>query len=81
MKTQDLPDISAETTWPTPAGGVSLDPYARKNRLELKNRCSELCRALDDWQWIAMDLSEHGRGGLSPEQLGKLDRLIEAYKD
>lgn len=62
-------------------GSVSLDPWARKTREQLKRRCGELCRALDDWQWIAMTLSEGGRDSLSPEQLSSLDRLIEAYKD
>jgi hypothetical protein len=82
MKTQDLPDISAETyAVHNSDGSVSLDPYARKTRLELKNRCGELCHALDDWQWIAMTLSTNGRDALSSEQIGKLDGLIEAYKD
>lgn len=82
MKTQDLEDISAETyAVHNPDGSVSLDPYARKTRLELKNRCGELCRALNDWQWIAMDLSRGGREVLSAEQLAKLDNLIEAYSD
>jgi hypothetical protein len=64
-----------------PDGSVSLDTWARKTREQLKTRCGELCRALDDWQWIAITLSEGGREALSPEQLSDLDRLIEAYKD
>lgn len=64
-----------------PNGCVTLDPYARKTREELKRRCRELCRALDEWQTIAMIISERGRDGLEYEQRANLDRLIEAYRD
>jgi hypothetical protein len=75
-------DFSHETyVVHNPGGGVSLDPWARKTRKELKSRCGELCQALNDWQWIAMALSEHGREGLSIEQRSKLDNLLEAYRD
>lgn len=62
-------------------GSVSLDPYAGKSREELKQRCGELCRALDDWQRIAMVLAEEGKDGLWPDARKELDDLIEAYKD
>jgi hypothetical protein len=75
-------DFSHETfVIHNPNGSVSLDPYARRTREELKRRCGELCRALDAWQWIAMTLSESGRDGLSQEQRSELDHLIEAYRD
>jgi hypothetical protein len=62
-------------------GSVSLDPYAGKSREQLKMRCGELCRALDVWQHIAMSIAESGKEGLSPEELNKLNQLIEAYND
>lgn len=64
-----------------PNGTVSLDPWAGKTREQLKHRCGELCRALGEWQEIAMMLSEIGRDGLSEDQRNELDRLIEAYRD
>lgn len=82
MKTQDLADITAETyAVHNPDGSVSLDPWARKTRLELKNRCGELSHALHDWQRMAMILWIHGRDGLDAEQSLEVTRLIEAYQD
>lgn len=64
-----------------PDGSISLDAYAGKTREELKERCRELVRAVSDWQMIAMGLHEYGRSGLSEDDLAKLDRLIEGYRD
>lgn len=64
-----------------PDGSVSLDAYAGKTREELKQRCRELVQAVDCWQMIALHLHEYGRAGLSEDDLGKLDHLIEAYRD
>ena len=80
MSTQDLDDVTAETyAVHNPDGSVSLDPYARKTRSELKVRCGELCRELDKWQHIAMALFEHG--SLSDRDQREIERLIEAYRD
>ena len=64
-----------------PDGSISLDAYHGKSREELKERCGELCMALDEWQHIAMALAEHGKEGLSPADLAKVERMIDAYKD
>lgn len=64
-----------------PDGSVSLDAYAGQTREQLKRRCGELCMVVGEWQAIAMVLSEHGRDGLWPDAMKKLDDLIEAYKD
>ena len=80
--TQDLADISAEThAVHNPDGSVSLDPYARMTRRELKIKCGEMSHALGRWQRVAMKLSVNGRDSLLPEQRVELDNLIEAYQD
>lgn len=75
-------DFSHETfVVNNPDGSISLDPCAGKSRDELKERCSELCSAVLDWQMIAMQLAEFGKEGLSPEDLIKVEDLLEAYRD
>lgn len=64
-----------------PDGSISLDAYAGKSRGELKEHCRELCRALVDWQMIAMQCYELGRNGLSEEDRIKVETLISAYSD
>jgi hypothetical protein len=59
----------------------TLDIYQGWTRERLKDRCLELCRAVDDWQQIAMALAEHGKEGLSPSDLERVEGLIEAYRD
>lgn len=77
-----MTEISKETfVVDNPDGSISLDAYAGKTREELKERCRDLVRAVDDWQMIAMHLHEYGRTGLSQDDKDKLDRLIEAYRD
>ena len=55
------------------------DPYDGWPVERLKERCRDLCRAVDTWQHIAMTLVEGGK--LHPESQAKVDHLIEAYKD
>lgn len=62
-------------------GSVSLDPWAGKSREELKRRCGELCRSLDQWQRFAMILFDQGKDGLLLEEQAQIKLLIEAYSD
>jgi hypothetical protein len=62
-------------------GSVSLDAWAGMSREELKARCSELLHAISNWQMIAMQLAEFGKDGLAPEDLTKVENLIEGYRD
>jgi len=64
-----------------PNGSVSLDPWAGKSREQLKQRCGELCRSLDEWQRMAMTLFDRGRDGLLLEEQAKIKLLIDAYSD
>ena len=77
-----MTDYSHETfVINNPDGSISLDAYAGKSREDLKSQCREFCRAIDEWQMIAMVIAEHGTDGLSPEDKARLDNLIEAYRD
>jgi hypothetical protein len=60
-------------------GSFSLDPWAGKNRDELKQRCGELCRSLDEWQRLAMTLFNQGKDALSLEEQDKIRRLVAGY--
>lgn len=62
-------------------GSVSLDPWAKKTRRQLKQRCGELCHSLDQWQHIAMTLYDQGKDGLLLEERAKVELLIDAYSD
>ena len=62
-------------------GSISLDACAGMSRDKLKERHSELCSAVLDWQMIAMQLAEFGKEGLSPGDLAKVEALIEGYRD
>lgn len=62
-------------------GSVSLDAYAGMTREELKAQCSVLCMALNEWQFIAMNLFENGKDRLPQQSRQKVERLIEAYSD
>ena len=64
-----------------PDGSISLDPWAGMTREELKERCGELIRALDEWHFIAMIAAEEGKDALPPHWRKKLDDMIEAYRD
>jgi hypothetical protein len=64
-----------------PDGSISLDAYAGMSRDELKTRCGELCRELNEWHFIAMELFDGGKDSLSPAAREKVERLVEAYKD
>lgn len=59
----------------------TLDIYKGWTEDRLKERCRDLCMALDNWQHIAMALAEHGKEGLTPTDKEKVERLIEAYQD
>jgi len=62
-------------------GSMLLDAYAGKSREELKQHCRNLSRAVDEWQMIALQLAEHGKDDLSPEDRNRVETLIEAYRD
>ena len=67
-----------------PDGSVTLDAYAGKFRDELKSRCRELCSALNEWQFIAMEAATAHGNCLSnvPEHARtKIANMIEAYRD
>lgn len=59
----------------------TLDIYQGWSRDRLKQRCLELCRAVDEWQHIAMVLSEHGPDGLPEDDRDRVRRLVLAYQD
>lgn len=59
----------------------TLEIYKGWTPERLKERCRDLCGALDNWQHIAMTLAEHGKDGLTAGDRDKLDRMIEAYQD
>lgn len=62
-------------------GSVSLDPWAKKSREELKIRCGELSHALGQWQRMAMTLYDRGKDCLLLEEQAKIKLLIDAYSD
>lgn len=74
-------DFSHESHVVRTEHGVTLDPWAKKTRPELKRRCGQLSRALGQWQRIAMVMAEGGKDSLPPEWRKELDDLIAAYKD
>lgn len=59
----------------------TLDIYKDWTSNRLKERCRDLCMAVDNWQHIAMALAEHGKDGLTPSDREKVERLIEACRD
>jgi hypothetical protein len=59
----------------------TLDIYEGWSQERLKQRCLELCRAVDEWQRIAMTVAEHGAAGLPDDDRFRLERLIKAYQD
>lgn len=59
------------------------DPYEGWSVKQLKQRCRDLCRAVDTYQHMAMAMSEvpGSLDKLDPEDRKTVERLVEAYKD
>jgi hypothetical protein len=76
----------AGETWVThnPDGSISLDAYAGWSRDQLKDRCRELCMAMEDWQFTAMSAATDGANSLQNVRepyRSKIAERIEAYSD
>lgn len=76
----------ADETWVTnnPDGSISLDAYAGKSRDELKDRCSELLMALEDWRFTAVSAATDGGNTIENVRepyRSKIAQVIEAYSD
>jgi hypothetical protein len=73
------PDIELETfVVHNPDNSVSLDPYAKMTREQLKTKCGQMSRALSKWQFLAMDALQ---GTLDHDERTEILSLIEAYSD
>lgn len=59
------------------------DPYEGWTKFQLKERCRDLCRAIDRYQQMVMAMSEvpGSLNQLHPEDRADVERLIEAYSD
>ena len=65
-------------------GSVTLDTYAGWSRDKLKQRCRELCRAVDKWQFAAMHAATNGSNSIEQVQepyRSHVANMIDAYSD
>jgi hypothetical protein len=47
----------------------------------LKQRCLDLCRAVDEWRHLAMVLAEEGKAALRSDEQSRVERLVKAYQE